>query len=145
MVSINSSFITSSVLLSITNVVFFIYGFHMIHNVSSSLKQDCREVLTYNISIMSLFAFSVVVTFSYICCSNCISTLLYILNATALTSMAIDRYVRKKTICDYECQMNCDELVTVNDKIETFFIVDLSIIAITVLVVLFSIAKTFQR
>ena len=117
----------------------------MIHNVSSSLKQDCREILTYNISIMSLFAFSVVVTFSFICCSNCISTLLYILNATALTSMAIDRYVRKKTICDYECQMNCDELVTVNDKIETFFIVDLSIIAITVLVVLFSIAKTFQR
>ena len=77
----------------------------MIHNVSSSLKQDCREILTYNISIMSLFAFSVVVTVSYICCSNCISTLLYILNATALTSMAIDRYVRKKTICDYEKQL----------------------------------------
>ena len=145
MVSINSTFITSSVLLSITNVVFFIYGFHMIHNVSSSLKQDCREVLTYNVSIMSLFAFSVVVTVSYICCSNCISTLLYILNATALTSMAIDRYVRKKTICDYECQMSCDELVTVNDKIETFFIVNLSIIVGTVLTVLFIMGRGLQR
>ena len=145
MVSINSSFITSSVLLSVANLVFFIYGFHKIHNVSSSLKQDCREILTYNISIMSLFAFSIAVTISYICCSNCLSMLLYILNATALTSMAIDRNVRKKTICDYECQMNCDDLVTVNDKIETFFIVDLSVIAATVLFVLFILGKSLQR
>jgi|TARA_B110000114_G_C14969680_1_gene347883 hypothetical protein len=145
MVSINSSFMTSSVLLSVVNLAFFIYGFHKIHNVSSSMKQDCREILTYNIGIMSLFASSIVVTFLYICCSNCISTLLYILNAIALTSMAIDRYVRKNNICDYECQMNCGDLVTVNNKIETFFIVDLSIIAATVLFVLFSLGKYLKR
>ena len=141
MISIKDCFITSSVFLSIANLVFFIYGFDKIHGVSGSLKSDCREVLSYNVGIMSLFAFSLAVTFSYICCSNCISTLLYTLNTVSLGSMAIDRYVRKKTICDYECQMNCGDLVKLSDNIQIFFIIDLAIIALTALTILIILGK----
>ena len=141
MVSIKDCFISSSVFLSIANLVFFIYGFDKIHSVSSSLKSDCREILSYNVGIMSLFAFSLAVTFSYICCSNCISTLLYMLNTVALGSMAIDRYIRKKTICDYECQMNCGDLVKLSNNTQTFFIIDLSIIALTALAILIILGK----
>tara|TARA_Y200000002_G_C22555391_1_gene610074 strand:+ start:163 stop:597 length:435 start_codon:yes stop_codon:yes gene_type:complete len=141
MLTIKNTLITSSFILALTNVVFFGYGFNKIHNVAGSLKSDCRSFLTYNIGIMSLYAFSLVVFFSYIFCSNCISHILYILNAVALTSMGIDRYVRKKTICDYECQMNCGDLVNLGNKIETFFIVDLSILALASLVILIIIGK----
>jgi hypothetical protein len=136
MLKINSCFIISSILLSITNVAFFSYGFHTINTLTHSIKSDCGDYLKYNVGVLSLFALSLVVTFSYICCSNLVSNIIYVLNAIALTSLAIDRYVRKETICDYNCEMKCGDLVTLGNNIEIFFIVDLSIIALSALTIL---------
>ena len=136
MVKINTCFIISSILLSITNVAFFSYGFHTVSTLSHSIKSDCGDYLKYNVGVLSLFALSLVVTFSYVCCSNLISNIIYILNAIALTTLAIDRYIRKETICDYNCEMKCGELVTLGNNIEIFFIVNLSIIALSALTIL---------
>ena len=84
----------STILLSLVNLGFFIYGFHEVSVLSNSIKSDCREYFKYNIGVLSSFALSIFVFISYICCSNFISNILYTLNAIALCSLAIHRYVK---------------------------------------------------
>lgn len=126
----------SSILLSLVNLGFFIYGFNKISIISNSVKSECRDYFKYNIGVLSSFAFSIFVTVSYICCSNCLATLMYIGNAIILGSLALDKYSRKDKICDYECEIKCNDLYTLGKNTEIFFITDLVIIGVTILVIL---------
>ena len=82
-----------------------------------SINLFIREYFKYNVGVICLFAFSLVVSFSYLCCGTLTSTILYVLNATGLTSMAIHRYIRKENLCDYECEMKCGDLVNLGNNI----------------------------
>mgnify|MGYP006108457229 CR=1 FL=1 len=136
---------TSSILLSFVNLAFFIYGFHQVHIISNTVHGDCRNYFKYNIGVLSLFAVSILVTLSYICCSVCMSSIFYILNAISLVSIAIDKYVRHEYLCNYKCEMNCVDLYDLGNKIEYFFITDLAIIALTCLLFLFLFCKKFFK
>ena len=46
--------------------------------------------------------------------------------------MAIHRYIKRDNLCDYECEMKCTDLKNLGDKVEIFFITDMSIICLTV-------------
>ena len=131
----NTLFI-SSILLSVVNLVFFIYGLNEISILSNTIKSECRPYFKYNIGIISSFAFSILVTISYILCSNCLSSLMYIGNGILLGSLAVDKYTRKNKLCDYECEMKCDDLVTLGKNTEIFFITDIVIVGITILIIL---------
>ena len=127
----------STILLSLVNIGFFIYGFHEVSVLSNTVKGECRQYFKYNIGVLSSFALSIFVLISYICCSNFISNILYTLNAIGLCSLAIHRYVKTDVLCDYKCEMKCGDLVKLGNNVEAFFIADLSIIALTVLYLLF--------
>ena len=129
---IKNIFVISSLLLTTVNLVFFIYGMDKISHLSEIVKEECLEYFKYNVGVICLFAFSLVVSFSYLCCGTLTSTILYILNSIGLTSMAIHRYIRKENLCDYECEMKCTDLVNLGNNVEIFFIIDMSIICLTV-------------
>jgi hypothetical protein len=132
MIKIKNIFVTSSLLITTINLVFFIYGMDKISHLSEIAKEDCLKYFKYNVGVICLFAFSLVVSFSYLCCGTLTSTILYILNSIGLTSMAIHRYIKKENLCDYECEMKCTDLVNLGNNVEIFFITDLSIICLTV-------------
>ena len=136
MLKIKNIFIGSSLLLCLVNLSYFVYGFHSIHQLSETIKSDCRTYFHYNIGVLSLFAFSLIVFSGYLFCSTFTSHIMYILNAIGLSTMAIHRYVKKDSICDYKCEMSCGDLVKLGDNLEIFFISDLAIISLTVLVIL---------
>ena len=131
----------SSILLALVNLGFFIYGFHEVSVLSNTIKSECRQYFQYNVGILSAFGLSIVVAISYICCSNFLSNIFYTLNAFALCTLAIHRYVKTDVLCDYKCEMKCGDLVKLGNNVEGFFIADLSIIAITVLYLLFIIFR----
>lgn len=132
MIKLKNIFIISSFLLTTVNLVFFIYGMDKISHLSELVKKECHDYFKYNVGVICLFAFSLVVSFSYLCCGTLTSTILYILNTGGLISMAIHRYIKRDNLCDYECEMKCTDLVNLGNNVEIFFIIDMSIICLTV-------------
>jgi hypothetical protein len=61
---------------------------------------------------------------------------MYVGNGILLGALAIDKYTRKNELCDYKCEMKCDDLVTLGKNTEIFFIADIVIVGITILIIL---------
>ena len=122
----------SCVTLALINVGFFIYSNVKMSILKEGISDDCKEFLYYNFKIVLSFLFSILIGFLNLCCSHMVSVLLYCLNGVIIGSIAISKYYLHNDYCNEVCKQNCHDTINLSQKIDLFFIVNVSFISLSV-------------
>jgi hypothetical protein len=122
----------SCILLGFINVGFFIYSNVKISVLKEGISDECKDYLYYNFKIVLSFLFSIIIAFLNLCCSQLVSVLLYCVNGVIIGSLAVSKYYSHNDYCDEICKRNCQDTVELSQKIDIFFITNISFICLSV-------------
>ena len=106
-------------------------------------------IMEMNVKIIKnihLFIISIYIIGSRInilCCATIINIIFYIFNSFTIVSVAIGRYYYNNQVCDSQCKVECPELVELNEKIDVFFIIDIVIVGVTIIMIVLNIICKF--
>ena len=122
----------SCVLLCLINIGFFVYSNIKISSLKDGISDDCKDYLYYNFKIVLSFLFSIIIAFLNLCCSQLVSVFLYCLNGVIIGSLAVSKYYMHNDYCNEVCKRNCSDTVELSQKIDIFFIANISFICLSV-------------
>ena len=135
MLSFKTILFISSLLLAGINTGFFIYSSKEIYSLKDGISGDdnCKEYFEYCIGTTGSFLLTLIVVIFFLCCNSLCSITLYGVNCFIIVSLCIDKYVRRKYMCNEECANNCHDLNNFGDVLEKFSYGNLAIIGSTLL------------
>ena len=128
----------SAFLLGLVGGSFFIYSNIKLSDIHNDYGDECEEYQEYTFYLLLVFVLSVI-GLIFLCCATCINIIFYIFNSIIITSVGIGRFYYNRQVCDTTCQNNCTELYELNQKIDVFFILDIIIVGITIILILLNI------
>jgi hypothetical protein len=126
-----------SIPMALVSLSFFIYTSVEISDLQETEHEVCKDFMKYNIIHLGILLTSILVLFSFICCGNCLSSILFVGNAIVLGGQLIEKYTKKDERCNPECRENCMDLVDLSDKINICLITNGSIIILIILYLIF--------
>ena len=127
--------------LALVSLIFFIYSSVHISDLQETEHEVCKDFMKYNIIHLGILITSILVFFSFICCGNCLSSILFVGNAIVIGGQLIEKYSEKDERCNQECRGNCTDLVELSDNMNICLIANGSVI---VLIILYLIYKVFR-
>ena len=131
-----------SIPMSLVSVIFFVYSNIGISDVKEGFNNDiCKDYFLYNLTYIGLFLFSLLVFILFLCCGRCLASIFFVLNSVLIVSQMVEVQVKKDERCDSICQVNCTDLVEVNDRINMALIINSIIIGLTGLFITGNIVK----
>ncbi len=132
----------SSFLLGLVGGGFFIYSNVKLSDIHNDYGDECEDYQEYTFYLLLVFILSVV-GLVFLCCSTLINIIFYIFNSFTIVSVAISRYYYNNQVCDSKCKVECHELVELNEKIDVFFIIDIIIVGVTLIMIALNIICKF--
>lgn len=132
----------SSFLLGLVGGGFFIYSNVKLSDIHNDYGDECEDYQEYTFYLLLVFILSVV-GLVFLCCSTLINIIFYIFNSFTIVSVAIGRYYYNNQVCDSKCKNECSELVELNEKIDVFFIIDIIIVGVTLIMIVLNIICKF--
>lgn len=132
----------SSFLLGLVGGGFFIYSNVKLSDIHNDYGDECEDYQEYTFYLLLVFILSVV-GLVFLCCSTLINIIFYIFNSFTIVSVAIGRYYYNNQVCDSKCKNECSELVELNEKIDVFFIIDIIIVGVTIIMIVLNIICKF--
>lgn len=132
----------SSFLLGLVGGGFFIYSNVKLSDIHNDYGDECEDYQEYTFYLLLVFILSVV-GLVFLCCSTLINIIFYIFNSFTIVSVAIGRYYYNNQVCDSKCKNECSELVELNEKIDVFFIIDIIIVGVTLIMIALNIICKF--
>lgn len=128
----------SAFLLGLVGGCFFIYSNVKLNDIHNDYGNECEKYQEYTFYLLLVFVLSVI-GFIFLCCATCINIIFYIFNSIIITTVGVGRFYYNNEVCDIKCQNNCTELYELNEKIDVFFIFDIIIVGITIILILLNI------
>ena len=132
----------SSFLLGLVGGGFFIYSNVKLSDFHNDYGDECEDYQEYTFYLLLVFILSVV-GLIFLCCATLINIIFYIFNSFTIVSVAIGRYYYNNQVCDSQCKVECPELVELNEKIDVFFIIDIVIVGVTIIMIVLNIICKF--
>lgn len=130
-----------SIPMALISLGFFIYSSIAISDFKDDDKDICHDFMKYNIIHLGLLVSSILVFIIYICCGNCIASILFIGNGVLIGCQLIEKYTEKDDRCNAECRENCSELVDLSNKINICLISNGGVILLVALILIYSFTR----
>jgi hypothetical protein len=130
-----------SIPMALISLAFFIYSSIELSDFTDDDKAVCHDFMKYNIIHLGLLISSILVFSIYMCCGNCIASILFIGNAVLIVGQLIEKYTNKDERCNAECRGNCTELVEFSDKINICLISNGGVILLVALILIYSFTR----
>jgi ABC-type phosphate transport system permease subunit len=140
MISLFNILFISTISLAAVNSGFFIFSSSEIYSLKDGISTEnyCVDYFHYCLAITGSFLLSLVVVIFFLCCNSICSITLYGVNCFIIVSLFIDKLIRKKYLCNEDCNNNCEDLIQFGNHLEKFSYGNISVIGITILVMVIS-------
>ena len=122
MISLFNILFISSISLAVVNSGFFIFSSSEIYSLKDGISTEnyCSDYFHYCLATTGSFLLSLITLIFFLCCSSVCSITLYGINCFIIVSLFIDKLLRKKYLCDENCNNNCHDLIEFGDHLQNF-------------------------